>query len=54
MVMMMMMTMMDGRVKAELDMQSLVARLFDRLQTEAPNYDWDKTIAPFHSVCAFM
>jgi hypothetical protein len=43
--------MMDTRVKAELDTQSLVARLFERLRTEAPAYDWDDSIAPFHSVC---
>lgn len=32
-------------------MQFLVARLFERLRTETPAYDWDDTIAPFHSVC---
>ena len=42
---------MEARVKAELDTQFLVARLFERLRTEAPAYDWDDSIAPFHSVC---
>ncbi|THW50839.1 hypothetical protein D6D22_01145 [Aureobasidium pullulans] len=41
--------MLEARVKSELDMQFLVARLFERLRTEAPAYDWDDTIAPFHS-----
>ncbi|KAG9887293.1 hypothetical protein KCU94_g16776, partial [Aureobasidium melanogenum] len=42
--------MMEARVKADLDTQFLVARLFERLRTEAPAYDWDDTLAPFHSV----
>lgn len=42
--------MMEARVKAELETQFLVARLFERLRTEAPAYDWDDSIAPFHSV----
>ncbi|KAG9594323.1 hypothetical protein KCV04_g20641, partial [Aureobasidium melanogenum] len=41
--------MMEARVKADLDTQFLVARLFERLRTEAPAYDWDDTLAPFHS-----
>ncbi|KAK6006667.1 hypothetical protein QM012_005675 [Aureobasidium pullulans] len=40
---------MEVRVKADLDTQFLVARLFERLRTEAPAYDWDDTLAPFHS-----
>jgi hypothetical protein len=42
--------MMEARVKAEVDTQFLVGRLFERLRTEAPAYDWDDSIAPFHSV----
>ncbi|KAH0404275.1 hypothetical protein KCU89_g1289, partial [Aureobasidium melanogenum] len=41
--------MMEARVKADLDTQFLVARLFERLRTEAPAYDWDDSLAPFHS-----
>ncbi|KAI5195922.1 hypothetical protein E4T38_08791 [Aureobasidium subglaciale] len=41
--------MMEAKVKAELDRQFLVTRLFERLRNEAPAYDWDDTIAPFHS-----
>lgn len=44
--------MMEARLKAEMDMQSLVGRLFERLRTEAPAYDWDDSLAPFHSVCS--
>lgn len=42
--------MMEGRIKAELETQFLVSRLFERLRTELPNYDWDDTVAPYHSV----
>lgn len=41
---------MEGRIKAELETQFLVARLFERLRTELPTYDWDDTVAPYHSV----
>lgn len=40
---------MDSRIKTEQDIRSLLGRLFERLKTQAPEYDWAADVPPFHS-----
>lgn len=41
----------EGRGRNQSDIHSLLARLFARLEAGCPNYDWDESIPPYHSVC---
>ncbi|PNS20657.1 hypothetical protein CAC42_2902 [Sphaceloma murrayae] len=40
---------MDPKARAEQENEQLAARLFTRLQQEAPGYQWDTSTPPFHS-----
>ena len=37
--------------KPEQDTQLFLSRLYERLRAETPEYEWDQSRAPFHSVC---
>jgi len=41
---------MEGKDRAELENQQLLSRLFVRLKLDAPGYEWDDSVTPFHSV----
>lgn len=41
---------MDPKTRAEHDNEIIASRLFARLQQEAPGYEWDASVPPFHSV----
>ncbi|KAL1310989.1 hypothetical protein AAFC00_001209 [Neodothiora populina] len=39
----------EGRQRSEQDTQVFLSRLFERLKTDTPGYEWDEKHLPFHS-----